>query len=75
MLSTQNAFCASRDRIAINDSTVKRSIHFDSQPLRFETDQPLDIMPGYYLCAGTLIGIIAAVDDVASNAQFLARFF
>lgn len=32
-------------------------------------------MPGYYLCAGTLIGAIAAVHEVTSDWQFLACAF
>jgi hypothetical protein len=38
-------------------------------------NQTLDFAPGYYLCAGALLGIIAAVHDVASNTEFLARVF
>jgi hypothetical protein len=38
-------------------------------------DQLFDITPGDDLCAGTLIGIIAAVHDATSNLKFLARVF
>lgn len=38
-------------------------------------DQPLDIAPGYDHCTGTLIGVIAAVHEVASNGQLLAGVF